>query len=378
MQNHPLSASIERYAALRQATWHSRTVKRRRGIIYLFLRFVHQRDPRLRRWSELTRRRHIEPWLISIRDLKPATRIENIHTIELFFDDMREWQWADLPPRNLFFLSDRPPAARALPKPLSPELDEAVMQRLSNDPSLPALGLRLMRATGIRCGELIDMHIDAVRREPDGTFSLWIPLGKTYRDRLIPVTPQTADLVEQIRQQRGRAILPKSIPDHLTEFLMLNERGHHAYEIMFWRKLKRIGRLLGTTESLHPHRLRHTFATEMIRAGMRIEALMKILGHRSPQMTMRYVQVSNDDIRNAFENALHHSRATLVLKRALPSIDPPEPAPRVLAQFEMLIFSIDRIRRDLPAQHPSRTALRRAVQRLRRARTDILPLIPDP
>jgi len=378
MQNHPLSPSVERYLELREATWQPRTVSRRRGNIYRFLRFVHQRDPRLRLWSELSRQQHIEPWLISIGDRKPTTRIEDIHTLELFFEDMREWQWPDAPRPHLFFLSDRPPAQRRLPKPLSPELDHAIMDLLREDSSLSALGLRIMRATGIRCGELIDLHIDALRRESDGAFSLWVPLGKTYRDRLIPVGSKTAELVEQIRQRRGAAIAPKPIPPHLASFLMINEHGHHAYHIMFWRKLKRIGRRIGTCESLHPHRLRHTFATEMIRAGMRIEVLMKILGHRSPQMTMRYVEVSNDDIRTAYRNALDNSHAAQVLLRALPPLDTPQPNLPVPAQFDLLISLIDRCRRDLHDQHPCRSALLRAVQRLRRAKSDILPLIPKP
>src|ERR1700692_131077 len=52
-----------------------------------------------------------------------------------------------------------------------------------------------------------------------------------------------------------------------------------------------------------PHQMRHTYGTEMVRAGVGFAAVMKLLGHTSPRMTMRYVDVTLTDLQREFELA---------------------------------------------------------------------------
>jgi hypothetical protein len=54
-----------------------------------------------------------------------------------------------------------------------------------------------------------------------------------------------------------------------------------------------------------PHQLRHTYATEMLRAGVSLPAIKELLGHRSINMTMRYVQVSQNDLQQQYHQARH-------------------------------------------------------------------------
>ncbi len=49
---------------------------------------------------------------------------------------------------------------------------------------------------------------------------------------------------------------------------------------------------LGLSTRIVPHQFRHTYATEMLRAGVGFPAVMKLLGHTSPEMTMRYIDVA--------------------------------------------------------------------------------------
>jgi len=56
-----------------------------------------------------------------------------------------------------------------------------------------------------------------------------------------------------------------------------------------------------------PHRLRHSFASEMLRLGVRLPALMRLLGHRDIRMTMRYVQVTQQDLQREFHAARQHA-----------------------------------------------------------------------
>ena len=52
------------------------------------------------------------------------------------------------------------------------------------------------------------------------------------------------------------------------------------------------------------HQLRHTWATELVNAGMSLQALMALLGHRTPEMTIRYARLSSPTLRAAYDQAL--------------------------------------------------------------------------
>ena len=53
-----------------------------------------------------------------------------------------------------------------------------------------------------------------------------------------------------------------------------------------------------------PHQLRHTYATELANAGMSLQALMAILGHVTPEMTLRYATLASPTLRAAYDQAI--------------------------------------------------------------------------
>jgi ribosomal protein S15P/S13E len=130
---------------------------------------------------------------------------------------------------------------------------------------------------------------------------------------------------------------------------------------------------LSITEHIYCHRLRHTFATEMARAGMPVPALMKLLGHRTPKMTMRYVEVAQVDVRKAYDEALVQLQAmhTIQAKALLPhSTLPSQPAPeQLLNLMAATIVRLEHLRRDThdPAEA---NKLYRLVKRLRKTAHD--------
>ena len=60
---------------------------------------------------------------------------------------------------------------------------------------------------------------------------------------------------------------------------------------------------LGISTRVVPHQFRHSYATEMLRSGVGFPAVMKLLGHSNPEMTMRYVDVTLTDLRREFDQA---------------------------------------------------------------------------
>jgi hypothetical protein len=65
---------------------------------------------------------------------------------------------------------------------------------------------------------------------------------------------------------------------------------------------------VGIATRIVPHQLRHTYASEMIRSGVTMPALMKLLGHRDPGMTIRYISITSDDLQREFHLARSQPR----------------------------------------------------------------------
>ena len=78
---------------------------------------------------------------------------------------------------------------------------------------------------------------------------------------------------------------------------------------------------LQLTTRIVPHQLRHTYASELVRAGVGLPALMKLLGHVNPEMTMRYVDVAGTDLQREFHLARSQPRHLAPQPKA-PSFSP--------------------------------------------------------
>jgi integrase len=70
--------------------------------------------------------------------------------------------------------------------------------------------------------------------------------------------------------------------------------------------LHQVCHALGPSIRIVPHQLRHTYATEMLRAGVGFPVLMKLLRHTSPEMTMRYLDVALTDLQREFQLVVHN------------------------------------------------------------------------
>jgi len=154
--------------------------------------------------------------------------------------------------------------------------------RASTDPR-DRLVVELLARTGMRAGELADLDADAVVRIGAGHW-LRIPLGKLRNDRYVPLHPElvsllaawTAANLEHIRRSK------RLVADH---------RGLLDRHVIC-RIVRRVGRAAGVP-GVHPHRLRHTLATQAINRGMRLEAITALLGHQKMEMTLIYAKIAN-------------------------------------------------------------------------------------
>lgn len=197
---------------------------------------------------------------------------------------------------------ERPKLARKLPRVLS---YEEVDRLLAAPPEDTARGIRdsamihLMYASGLRVSELCNLELGELDRRV-GTVS---PLGKGGKRRVVPVGQIALDRIDRyvdtVRLMNKGAARDKH--------LFLSPRGKRFTRQGLWKLLKAYARACGITTPISPHKLRHSFATHLLRGGADLRAVQAMLGHADLGTTEIYTRVAQDHVRAAFDRA--HPRA---------------------------------------------------------------------
>ncbi len=272
---------------------------------------------------------------------------------------------------DLIRREDFPPSDHYLPKPLPLDEDQQLQQQLRLVDTLEVNALRLMRATGIRISECIDLPLDCLQQISEQQMALRVPLGKLHSERFVPVDEETQRVVARMIELgalplpvgRGRrAVAPGP---EANAFLLPRYWQPETWYRVLHNTLRDMARAAGCTGRLHPHRLRHSFATEMVRLGVSLPALMQMMGHRDIRMTLRYVEVVQLDLQREFHRA-RETTASLHSIPQLPVLSPTVPARLDLATIRQAIAGAHRALQLLQPQlgDQARRKLRRLAQRL--------------
>ena len=368
---------IRAYLDLIAATLQPGSVRNYKNSIKIFIDFLTLNYPEVTKFSELKRSPHIEGWLshLAKRGLKNATRHLYIEFIRKFLNDICEWGWDDTPQPGLITHKDFPAQDKYLPKPLTPEDDKKLSETLKSKNTLSAQSLLLLRKTGMRIGELRDLPLDCLEKLPDclptgqAQYVLHVPFGKLHTERIIPVDSETAEIVNRIIKLRGNFLpLPNPKTGKPIQVLLVRRNCWKRYAYAGLRHaLAAAGRNCHINKRISPHMLRHTYATELLRGGINLAALMKLLGHKDINMTLRYTGVSMPDIRREYFNAVEKSDSIRLLSEK--SAENGTDKPAVLGSIDGLIAKIHCIRKD-STEKKSKLKLQRIAERLRRAFND--------
>jgi site-specific recombinase XerD len=265
-----------------------------REVIEQFLAWNHNRPSRGRRAAG-------QP--VSI-----ARQHHAVSTLKTLFEDLALWGWAERPPRPLVHRSDLPRLPEHVPRALPPHVDRDLMAavQLLADPAARS-AIKILRGTGLRLGELLDLELDClIDYASHGTW-LRVPLGKLNSERTVPLDQATLDAFDDWARHRGHSrplLHPRT--RRPVEFLwVINGRRMGAGRIRRGLDLAASSAGIG---HVHPHQLRHTYATALVNGGMSLEALMAVLGHVTPEMTLRYAHLASDTIRDAYNTAIAKTR----------------------------------------------------------------------
>ncbi|MEN9579481.1 MAG: tyrosine recombinase XerC [Pseudomonadota bacterium] len=204
--------------------------------------------------------------------------------------------------RDPVALVERPRFGKRLPRPLS---IRQVLDLIESPKPNTLRGLRdrallsLAYAAGLRVSELLGLKL------PDVDFNRGVvaAFGKGRKRRLVPLgditlTHLSAYLSEL--EQKGRACAQNGL-------LFPTPRGRPFSRQMFWKLVRRYALAAGLPGTVHPHRLRHSFATHLLAGGADLRSVQTLLGHSDVATTEVYTLVTKDLVQQV--HAASHPRA---------------------------------------------------------------------
>lgn len=194
----------------------------------------------------------------------------------------------------------RPPrSARRLPKALSP--DEAA--RLVSVEGEGALGARdramfeLFYSSGLRVSELAGLDVEAISRE-SGEIRV---LGKGRKERIVPVGAQADAAIAHWLGQRS------ALASAAERALFVSTRGTRLGVRAIQQRVGRAASRQGLAQHVHPHMLRHSFASHVLQSSGDLRAVQEMLGHASIASTQVYTHLDFQYLAKAYDQA--HPRA---------------------------------------------------------------------
>ncbi len=199
-----------------------------------------------------------------------------------------------------------PRAGRPLPEVVDVQTLLRVLQ--APDPDEP-LGLRdralleTLYAGGLRVSELVGLNVTSVDREE----RLVRVLGKGNKARVVPIHRRATAAIERWLDVRPAIALRAAAADR-SDALFLNRFGTRLSARSAGRVLDKAALQGAADRPLHPHLLRHAYATHLLDAGANLRELQELLGHASVATTQIYTHVSVDHLTKVYDAA--HPRAT--------------------------------------------------------------------
>ena len=362
---HPLAPLFDRAVDSLGTALSPESTRHYRGTVRNFLSYLGAAHPEVNSLEQLRREPHLLGWMSRLRSQTPPLATSSyINRLIALRPLLTELAWTEQLPQlaRLIRREDIPRLPQRLARPLTAEQDQLLQREFVNRNDLESNTFLLIRYTGMRIGECADLSFDCLHSTGPDQWAIHVPLGKLKTERMVPVDSLVVTVIQRLRFFRsldprppdGRLLARRSTRDALVRQLR--------------RYLHQVCHSLGLPARIVPHQLRHTYATEMLRSGISFPALMKLLGHTSPEMTMLYVEVALTDLQREFQQA--HSKPRHLVPQPKTSIALIRTGlDGVIDSFQAAQHALEMFRRTLPIG-AARSCLDRLSNRLTKIATE--------
>jgi len=220
------------------------------------------------------------------RESKAASMARMLSTLRQFYNHLIKTDKQGRIKINPLDFFDSPKLGRNLPEILTvSEIDKLLNQPNEND----TLGLRdksileVMYACGLRVSEVIDLKIPNILFN-DEVIRVF---GKGSKERVVPIGTSALDWINiYITKSRVNIAKPYS-----EDYLFLNWRGRRLSRMAIWDIINKYTKMAKINKEVHPHILRHSFATHLLEGGADLRSIQEMLGHSDISTTQIYTHV---------------------------------------------------------------------------------------
>ena len=158
--------------------------------------------------------------------------------------------------------------------------------------------LETLYSSGLRVSELCSLEVNDV----DFIEEFVRVLGKRMKERIVPLGKTAADYIKMYIKE-VRPLTSKGLSDSI----FLNKQGKTLSRMSIWNILKKYTMMSGIDKHVHPHILRHSFATHLLEGGADLRSVQEMLGHSSIVTTEIYTHVNRKYLKEIYHE--YHPRS---------------------------------------------------------------------
>ncbi len=244
---------------------------------------------------------HLQSLLLTIHELElsAATQARVLSGIKSFFGFLILEEVIQTDPSELL---EAPKLKRTLPYVLTVSDIErlfSVIDHSKPEGQRNRAMLEVMYSCGLRVSELTQLRLSGLYLDV-GFIRV---TGKGNKERLVPIGSTAIKQVE-LYKRHTRVHVP--IKPGQEDFVFLNRRGSSLSRIMVFLILKDLAQKAGLPSNIHPHTLRHSFATHLVEGGADLRAVQEMMGHKSITTTEIYTHLDRKYLRQTLEK--YHPR----------------------------------------------------------------------
>lgn len=239
---------------------------------------------------ELSHLQHFLKWLHEI-GLQATSQSRIISGLKSFFGYL---VLEDILKVNPTELLEAPKTSRKLPDTLSVEEIDLLFQSVDMSTAEGTRNraiLETMYSCGLRVTETTELRITNIYDDVEFVRVI----GKGNKERLIPIGESALKHIKSYKENYRTQLLPQKNCD---DILFLNRRGGKLSRVMIFYIIKDITEKAGIRKNIHPHTLRHSFATHLVEGGADLRAVQEMLGHESISTTEIYTHLDREFLRD--------------------------------------------------------------------------------
>jgi|SaaInlStandDraft_1057018.scaffolds.fasta_scaffold11845_3 integrase/recombinase XerD len=233
------------------------------------------------------------------QDAEVASRVRRLACLRSYFRFACSQGWMDTNPAEVV---EGPKLVQGLPDVLSVTQVEALL-KASSVSSLPLRNramVEVLYGCGLRVGELVamqsgDLHLGE---------GLLLVHGKGDKERRVPMGEPARVAVKAYLTSERPSLIKKGGEGR---WFWLGVRGGSVNRQNVYSLLREMGRTAGLGDGVHPHRLRHSYATHLLERGADLRVIQELLGHADISTTQRYTHVDTSRLKMEYRG--HHPRA---------------------------------------------------------------------